>query len=756
MATNYEAIRQDNLRRYGTDVTEYGRLFFQDTYADRTHFIFELLQNAEDALKRRGADWKGSRAVSFDLSENQLRVSHFGSPFTEKDVKGICGIGESTKEDDLTEIGRFGVGFKSVYAFTDRPEIHSGDEDFAIESYVLPQAVPGIYPMDYDETVFILPFKDESAYSDISDSLKNLDLTTLLFLQQIEQIVWVNDQGEYVGFTRSSELIDDGVRKVTISMQKTRRGTPRQHEWLVFSRPVASEEVSPATTVDIAFSLDAETGSIQPFPNLKLYTYFPTHLETHVGFLMNGPYRTTLNRENIPPHESWNKTLVSQTAELLAHSLRWLRDHDRLDVGTLRCLPLLEGHFKDGLLGPLFDKILEALSTERLLPKFGGGYISGSSAVRASTATLRDLFPASLFRSQTDGWLDDAISRDDILRYYVINELRIREIRPEPIIRSLSSSFLEGQTDEWIVRFYRFLSDQRAMQDEIKTLPIARLESGKHIRPFINEKMQVYLPTNYDTGFPTVARSIYNDFNARSFLRTLGLREPDPVDDVLANILPKYRQRSLHITNDEYRLDMERIYNAHERVTSITQADRLLTTLMTTRFVRSINANNLTDMQWSMPNEVYASDDMTELFAGVNGVRLIDTSLGHSITNYVQALMKFCGISDGLRLIEFENSRRFTASQLEDLRASDNFTRNLRVDDKDILGLNSLLTHLTEIDVKARIDRSKLLWQELCNVDHNDFYGKYRWIYRSSELSRYVRHRVRSKPSTVQRMDSRQ
>ena len=44
--------------------------------------------------------------------------------------EGYVKIGESAKADDLTAIGRFGIGFKSVYAITDRPEIHSGPEDF--------------------------------------------------------------------------------------------------------------------------------------------------------------------------------------------------------------------------------------------------------------------------------------------------------------------------------------------------------------------------------------------------------------------------------------------------------------------------------------------------------------------------------------------------------------------------------------------------------------------------------------------------
>ena len=121
MTCNYQTIRRDNERRYGTDIGRIGPMLLANRYDDRTHFIFEILQNAEDALARRDG-WQGSRAVTFHLTGKTLRVSHFGLPFDEPDVRGICGIAESTK--DLTAIGRFGIGFKSVYAFTDRPEVH--------------------------------------------------------------------------------------------------------------------------------------------------------------------------------------------------------------------------------------------------------------------------------------------------------------------------------------------------------------------------------------------------------------------------------------------------------------------------------------------------------------------------------------------------------------------------------------------------------------------------------------------------------
>jgi hypothetical protein len=56
MALDYKVIRQENERRYGTDIGRYGPILLANRYDDRTHFLYELLQNAEDAnvaLRRR-------------------------------------------------------------------------------------------------------------------------------------------------------------------------------------------------------------------------------------------------------------------------------------------------------------------------------------------------------------------------------------------------------------------------------------------------------------------------------------------------------------------------------------------------------------------------------------------------------------------------------------------------------------------------------------------------------------------------------
>src|ERR1700751_3855989 len=74
---------------------------FEDFYPDRAHFVFELLQNAEDA---------GATEVTFALTSAGLTCEHDGRPFTLGDVKSITGLHDSTKADAEDKIGKFGVG----------------------------------------------------------------------------------------------------------------------------------------------------------------------------------------------------------------------------------------------------------------------------------------------------------------------------------------------------------------------------------------------------------------------------------------------------------------------------------------------------------------------------------------------------------------------------------------------------------------------------------------------------------------------
>jgi len=143
---DYQKIREENIARYGWDTAVLDLL--GQLYSERTHFIFELVQNAEDA---------GATELAFELFADRLELRHDGRPFTEADVRGVCGVGKSAKSGDLTAIGKFGIGFKSVYAYTRSPRIYSGDEHFGIENYVRPFPVEAL-ALPSGGTLFVFPF----------------------------------------------------------------------------------------------------------------------------------------------------------------------------------------------------------------------------------------------------------------------------------------------------------------------------------------------------------------------------------------------------------------------------------------------------------------------------------------------------------------------------------------------------------------------------------------------------------------------
>ena len=136
MPSDYQRIAQDSQRSFAGSSGCIGRFFGETLYADRTHFVYELLQNAEDALDRRAKATPQSnlpRTVKFHLYPDRLEFRHFGQVFNERDVRRILAFLEEKQPDELDQIGTFGIGFKSVHQYTDSPEIHSGDEHFCID-----------------------------------------------------------------------------------------------------------------------------------------------------------------------------------------------------------------------------------------------------------------------------------------------------------------------------------------------------------------------------------------------------------------------------------------------------------------------------------------------------------------------------------------------------------------------------------------------------------------------------------------------
>ena len=100
-------------------------------YTDKSHFVYELLQNAEDA---------GATGIRFVQYSDRLEVMHDGKSFTTENLQGLCDIGQSDKVNDLNQIGEFGVGFKSVFGICETVRLYSSPRKKELaEPHRLPQ-----------------------------------------------------------------------------------------------------------------------------------------------------------------------------------------------------------------------------------------------------------------------------------------------------------------------------------------------------------------------------------------------------------------------------------------------------------------------------------------------------------------------------------------------------------------------------------------------------------------------------------------
>ncbi|MDP1917106.1 MAG: hypothetical protein Q8L14_12775 [Myxococcales bacterium] len=739
--SNYAAIGDENRTRYGTDIGRVGPMLLADRYDDRTHFIFELLQNAEDALGRRG-NTGGPRSVSFTLSPGRLKLSHFGRPFDEADVRGICGIAQSTK--DQYSIGRFGIGFKSVYTFTDRPEIHSGDEDFAVESYVQPKTVAPL-ARNEDETQIILPLKsgDSSAEQEIANGFQHLGPGALLFLRHIDEINWSIEGGASGVYMRSApEALAANVQRIKLIGQET--GKPEvDQNWLVFHRDVYSETGERIGSVEIAFSLtpskdEPRRWALQQLAASHLVVFFPTVVATNLGFLVQGPYRTTPSRDNVPRNDPWNQQLVQKTADLLVEAVRWLRDNGMLDVSALRCLPTDRAKFPEGaMFTPLFEAVRKAFLEEALLPRFDGGHVTAAQARLARTQELRELFSAGqleeLFNAEGCAWLTGDITQDRApeLRQYLLQELDLSEITPDKIVVKLGKAFLEAQSDDWVTRLYTFLSGQKAIAGLVSALPLVRLADGTHVIARENAKSNAFLPSDIETSFPTVRRAVCSP-EARSFLISLGLTAPDPVDDVVWNVLPKYGAEDIDVDDQTYARDIGRIRTAFN-TDSKAQREKLLKELRETSFVMVVDAGDGKDYV-SKPGDVYvATERLKELFAGVSDVLVVDDKYECLRGEDVRDLLVACGASRYLAPQAISST--LSSAEKEQLRRDAGLERATwahQPEDFTIRGLGKVLQALESLAPNEARARAAVLWDALVDLEGRGtglFSGSYRWGY---------------------------
>ena len=257
-----------------------------EEYKDGLTIIKEMIQNADDAESTEVNILYDSRQHTTERllfkgigsSHGPAIVVHNNAKFTEEDFVNITKLAGATKKDKPLKIGKFGVGFCSVYHITDVPSFVTGDwlyifdptlshlkgvvknenqpgkkvkymSKFITNTQQLEpyKALFGFNPSkSYDGTMFRLPFRiipsqiSRTRYNEDlvkklkADLMKNGD-SLLLFLNSVKKITFQSiKNGEVIPtvdmtFTKTKNI--HGITEVTISC----KGEVTDHQYWVIS-----------------------------------------------------------------------------------------------------------------------------------------------------------------------------------------------------------------------------------------------------------------------------------------------------------------------------------------------------------------------------------------------------------------------------------------------------------------------------------------------------------------------------------------
>jgi superfamily II DNA or RNA helicase len=320
-------------------------------YSNRT--LLELVQNAADAMVGASqGDDVGRVEIVLDQESKTLYCANSGRAFSKNGVIAITHAHLSAKRGD--EIGRFGLGFKSVLAVSDAPQVLSRSVSFEFNSAIAQAAIKRIentsrrLPVMRTATLLDAPalIKTDQILADLSTWA-----TTIVRLSDLRSVDRLKTEMKtfssefllFVGAVREVRLTvhgDEGFATSHVSRDlgggrfKIEAPDGTGDEWLVNERmhspsSTARREVGEAVSrdqikVSVALPLNPrranlETGDAGTLVG-QFWSYFPLQDQTSATGFFNAPWsvnddRTTLLRNG------YNREILATLAKMFVELL---------------------------------------------------------------------------------------------------------------------------------------------------------------------------------------------------------------------------------------------------------------------------------------------------------------------------------------------------------------------------------------------------------------------------------------------------
>lgn len=589
--TLFEQICDQNIKKYGTESKRVLGIIINQ-YSDRTHFIYEILQNAEDA---------GATRIKFELARDAFKLFHNGRPFTIDDIEGVCGIAKGTKEDG-TRIGHFGIGFKSVYCYTELPRIYSGKYHFLIRDQLFPEEIQGISNLSTGETCMILPFDKknvprEVAFKEIRDALKKkISAESIMMLNNIRDIdISIEGDPEHILISKEKYDFDKDRNKgrvfslslrTDIINRQTEKKSVRDGNYLFFTE---NDREAAAVVFKVE---DKELTAIK---HSHIYAYFPTAKEAHQNFIIHAPFDTTPARDNFKEGEEYGKhniRLVKKISSLITFAFLWMRDHGYLTAAGLKTVFPIYEYSEDDVLYDIYQNSIEIIENEAILPTNGRQAFRNIREVYLPVSMgIVDIIDSEdlrhLLRERNIDWLAREMSTDAYsdFREFLNNNFDLKTLEWKDLVPRMDARYLKEKPLSWmenltsrIVGYCTRKGGSDRHYIDVSDVPLVRTTRGEQICARGEDgKLQVYL-NNPDTARYRIESTFLDNSSIRYFYQiALEIPEYNLQQEALEIILPKYKTRQPDFeTDDEFSENVEDLKVIKE---AIKQNSRVLESL---------------------------------------------------------------------------------------------------------------------------------------------------------------------------------
>lgn len=570
-----------------------------EKYPESAHFVYELLQNADDAeatevyiiVNRHEMIFKHNGTKHFDITkEDAIPVG---------DINSITGIGDSSKTESENKIGKFGVGFKAVFQYTETPEIYDEFFKFKIENFIIPTLLTHDHPeRQSGETLFLFPFKDEEkCYNDIVRRLDRLQ-NPILFLRNLSKIVWRVDtedgiKGKEKAYSKTLleklEYDDD----TWLELFKLNDGTGHKSVFL-FSENILVSDENKELPISVGYYYDEQEKKLITDTTQKIFCFFPTSQTFNTCFISHAPFLLTDNRQQLKPDNEYNQSLIEFIAELAAKAVLHLRDYGKkhrhllIDENITSIIPQYKKNYWASLdeqfEAPIIEAFQELVDNEEVFLSRNGKYLKKSNSYIGTPKELVSLLTKKQFKSLVKPYDVDLDDFDvDFLKFELAQSIRNREDRLFDGIKEFNSTklgyritpdFMNEQEFNWVIRLYNFLrlhainlwkiaeSNKTADLNRLvfRKAPIIQTNKGEWLAPFIDFVIpQVYFPIKKEetSGYNFVSDEFIENEAAKKFFDELHLKTPDTLDYIKSVILTKFRGQHFKVNNEDLISDFE-------------------------------------------------------------------------------------------------------------------------------------------------------------------------------------------------------